>query len=74
MKKLNNNLFKSVEQLYNENVYVLKSDYNLLSQVNGLIDLLENENFTFQIDNYELTLFEPNKNKLKEFIDGCTLL
>ena len=73
MIKLKNNLFCSVEQLCNKNVYVLKSIYNL-NQVNGLTDLLENENFNFQIGNYEVTLFEPDINKLKQFIDGCTLM
>ena len=71
--KLKNNMFYELKKV-KENTYILKSNFNLLSQVNGLSNLLENENFTFLIDSYELTLFESNKNKLKQFIDGCTLV
>lgn len=71
--KLKNNLFYSIEKI-KKNTYVLKSNFNLLSQVNGLNDLLENENFTFLICEYELNLFDINENKLKEFINGCTLV
>ena len=72
MIKLKNNLFYSVEKI-NKNVYVLKSNFNLNTQVNGLHDYLTANKFDFLISDYELTLF-TNKNKLKEFINGCTLM
>lgn len=71
--KIENNLFYELKKV-KENTYMLKSTFNLSTQVNGLIDLLENENFTFLLDAYELTLFEKNENKLKNFINGCTLV
>lgn len=71
--KLRNNMFYEIKKV-KENTYILKSNYNLLTQVNGLIDLLESNNFNFLIGDYDLTLLENDKTKIKNFIDGCTLV
>lgn len=71
--KLKNNMFYELKKV-KKNTYILKSNFNLLKQVNGLTDLLESNNFNFLIGDYELILLESDKNKLKDFIDGCTLV